>query len=112
MLLPVFIFILVLLFIIWIIFAFYKLAILALVNLVIGGMIILRMYHDLKIKKYYSSYIGASIITAGIIWAGTSNFTPVVSRFLSKFMIMEAVQILAALFIVAQAIIWIKKSQN
>ena len=112
MLLPVLISIIVLLFILWIIFTFYKLAILALVNLVIGGMIILRMYHDLRIKNYFSSYVGAFFITAGIIIAGMSSFTPTISRFLNRFMILIEVQILAALFIVAQGIIFIKKSQN
>lgn len=102
MLLPLLVLIFVILFGIWLIFSFYQMAVLALVNLVIAGMIVLRMIHDFKTRKGIALYLVSLAVSVSLIMLKDKVGLDAVSRILSKFMIIGAVQMLMLVFLLAQ----------
>ena len=99
----------VILFALWIVFDFYEMAFLALINIIVGGAIILRMIHNLKDKRNIALYLVSIAVSTFLILFKNSLGIDMFSRILSKFMILEAVQILALVFLVAQVILAVDK---
>ena len=109
MLLAILSIIFVILFAVWSIFSLYELAILALINLIVGGAIVLRMIHDLRKRKNIALYFVSIAVSTFLVLFKDSLGIDTLSRILSKFMILEAVQILALVFVIAQAILAVDK---
>jgi len=92
------------LFSIYFIISFYEVMIIALVNLVLGGMILLRIIHDMRDKKSISIYIASFGISFLIFY-----LNPKVFSFLSRFSILFYVQFAIMVFLIAQVLIFFSK---
>jgi hypothetical protein len=104
--------ILIFLFAVWVIMSMYKFAVLALVNLIIGGIILLRMMHDFKKKKNIAYYLVAVAISTVLFLIRESIGLGYLSRLLSRAMILEAVQVLALVFIIAQILLLFQRKKK
>ncbi len=104
--------ILIILFAVWLTFSFYKLAVLALINLVVGGMILLRIVHDVRDKKGITLYFLSIAVSTALILFKDLIGLDIISRVLSKFMILESVQIGLLVFVIAQLFLVLDKKIN
>ncbi|MBD3164050.1 hypothetical protein GF323_02535 [Candidatus Woesearchaeota archaeon] len=100
------VFIILILFGIWITLAFHAWALMALINLIFVSIIVLRLIHDAKDKKKLALYfVGIALAFTLIVFQEAAGPSPV-SRFLSSFMLLQAVQLALLVFLLAQLLIW------
>ena len=109
MLIIILMIILILLFAVWTIFSLYELAILFLVNLVLIWLIGFRAIHDLKDKKNMALYLVSVSISFFLIMFKDITGLDEISRFLSRFLIIDTMKVILLIFIIAQIMLIIKK---
>ena len=101
--------ILLILFAIWMVFSLYELAILFLVNLIFVWLVGLRVMHDLRNKKNAAIYLVSMSISLVLFMFKDAIGLDAISRFLSKFMIVDMMQIILLVFVIAQLLLILKK---
>lgn len=102
----------IILFAIWAIFSLYELAILFLVNFVLLWLVGFRMIHDFKNKKKIAIYLISVSISAFLVMFKDIIGMDKISRFLSRFMIIDSMKILLLVFVIAQILLFLNKKSK